>query len=438
MHQLLQLRSIVQTASGHACRVESFIGGGGQGEVYRAQLDGQPIALKWYFADQATPAQRRNLETLIRKGPPSGHFLWPLELVSASGVAGFGYLMPLREAHYKDINALMTRRVDPGFRALGMAGLQLAQGFLELHAQGLCYRDISFGNVFFDPDTGDIKVCDNDNVAIDGEGASGVRGTPRFIAPEVVRGEASPSTQTDLLSLSVLLFYLLHIHHPLEGAREAAIKCLDLPAMTQLYGTEPLFIFDPADDANRPVKGLHDNALAYWPLYPAFLRERFVQAFTQGLQDPHARVRESEWRATLAQLIDAIHYCGACGAENFYDLDALRASGGQPGACWSCRQALRLPFRLRLGRELVMLNHDTRLFAHHLDPQRRYDYSQPLAAVQPHPQQANVWGLTNLSDSKWVMTAADGSVRDVEPGRSLSLASGVRIHFGLVEGEVRI
>lgn len=438
MHQLLQLRSTVQTVSGHPCTVDTFLGGGGQGEVYRALLDGKPIALKWYFAEQATPAQHQSLETLIRKGSPSAYFLWPLELVTASGVAGFGYLMPLREPRYKGIVDLMKRRIEPTFRALAITGLQLAQAFLELHAQGLCYRDIAFGNVFFDPDTGDIQVCDNDNVAIDGEGASGVLGTPRFIAPEVVRGDASPSTQTDLFSLSVLLFYLLHIHHPLEGAKEASIKAFDLPAMNWLYGTEPVFIFDPADASNRPVPSLHDNALVYWPLYPAFLRECFTQAFTAGLHDPHARVRESEWRATLTRLIDAIHYCGACGAENFYDLDALRANGGQPGHCWSCRQTLQLPFRLRLGRELVMLNHDTRLFAHHLDPQRRYDYSQPLAAVQPHPQQANVWGLTNLSDSKWVMTAADGSVRDVEPGRSLSLANGVKIHFGLVEGEVRI
>ena len=438
MHQLLSLKSTVQTDSGHVCRVESFIGGGGQGEVYRAQLDGQPIALKWYFPEQATPAQRQSLETLIRKGPPSAHFLWPLELITAPNIAGFGYLMPLREPRYKGIVDLMKRRIDPSFRTLSIAGLQLAQAFLELHAQGLCYRDIAFGNVFFDPDSGAIQVCDNDNVAIDGEGVSGVLGTPRFIAPEVVRGEAAPSTQTDLFSLSVLLFYLLHIHHPLEGAREAAIKCFDLPAMTRLYGTEPLFIFDPTDNANRPIAGLHDNALAYWPLYPTFLRERFVQAFTSGLHDPHARVRESEWRATLAQLIDAIHYCGACNAENFYDLEALRANGGQSGICWACHQPLQLPFRLRIGRELVMLNHDTQLFAHHLDPHRRYDYSQPLAAVQPHPQQPNVWGLKNLSDNKWVMVAADGQVRDVEPGRSVSLASNVKIQFGLVEGEIRV
>ena len=42
MHQLLQLRSTVQTTTGHPCTVETFLGGGGQGEVYRAQLAANP------------------------------------------------------------------------------------------------------------------------------------------------------------------------------------------------------------------------------------------------------------------------------------------------------------------------------------------------------------------------------------------------------------
>jgi len=438
MHQLLQLRSTVQTASGHPCTVETFLGGGGQGEVYRATLDGKPLALKWYFPEQATPAQQQNLEILIRKGPPNAQFLWPLELVASANVPGFGYLMPLREPRYQGIVDLMKGRIEPSFRALATAGLQLAQAFLELHAKGLCYRDISFGNVFFDPDTGDIQVCDNDNVAIDGQGGSGILGTPRFIAPEVVRGEAAPSIQTDLFSLAVLLFYLFHIHHPLEGQKEAAIKCFDLPAMTKLYGTEPLFIFDPNDNSNRPVPGIHDNALEFWPLYPQCLRDLFMLAFTAGLHGPHERVRESEWRATLVQLRDAILYCGQCGAENFYDGEALRASGGQPGPCWSCRRPLTLPFRLRIGRAVIMLNHDTQLYPHHLDSQRLYDLSQALAAVQRHPQNPTVWGLKNLSPVKWVMTAPDGAIRDVEPGRSVTLAAGVKVNFGPVEGEIRI
>ena len=54
-----------------------------------------------------------------------------------------------------------------------------------------------------DPDSGEALICDNDNVAVDKQEQSGVLGTPRFMAPEIVRGEAKPSTQTDLFSLSV-------------------------------------------------------------------------------------------------------------------------------------------------------------------------------------------------------------------------------------------
>jgi hypothetical protein len=39
---------------------------------------------------------------------------------------------------------------------------------------GYSYRDISFGNLFFDPDTGDVLICDNDNVSANGKDMSGV------------------------------------------------------------------------------------------------------------------------------------------------------------------------------------------------------------------------------------------------------------------------
>ncbi|MDS4019593.1 MAG: hypothetical protein RKR03_03650 [Candidatus Competibacter sp.] len=78
------------------------------------------------------------------------------------------------------------------------------------------------------------------------------------------------------------------------------------------------------------------------------------------------------------------------------------------------------------------------LYPHHLDRQRLYNLSQPLAAVQRHPQNPHVWGLNNLSPAKWVMTAPDGAIRNVEPGRSVTLAAGVKVNFGAVEGEIRI
>jgi len=439
MNQLLSIGATVYTQdSARPCYIEHYLGGGGQGEVYRVRLDGDTVALKWYFPNQATAQQQRSLATLIAAGAPNKRFLWPLELTYAAHTDGFGYIMPLRDLRYKGIVDLMKGRIDPAFRVLITAGLELAHSFLELHAKGLCYRDISFNNVFFEPISGHVLICDNDNVTVDGQPTDSVLGTPRFIAPEVVRGEAAPSTQTDLFSLAVLLFYMLLVHHPLEGEKELAIKCFDLPAMTRLYGTEPVFIFDPNDTSNRPVPGYHDNALLFWPLYPRFLQQLFIRSFTTGLHNPqHARVRESEWRAALTQLRDAILYCPHCGAENFYDPEDGHIAGNAANTCWSCQGAVALPPRLTLGKKLIMLNHDTQLFAHHIDPKKSYDFAQAVAQITQHPSNPSIWGLQNLSTEPWNVTTADGTAKSVEPGRSLTLAAGVTINFGTAIGEIQ-
>jgi serine/threonine protein kinase len=333
----------------------------------------------------------------------------------------------------------MRRRVDPKFRALITAGLNLAHSYSLLHAKGLCYRDISFGNVFFEPNNGDILICDNDNVTVDKASVVGILGTPRFMAPEVVCGRALPSTQTDLFSLAVLLFYMLMIHHPLEGKKELAIHSFDLPAMTKLYGEEPLFIFDPTDNSNAPVAGMHDNALLLWPIYPPLIRKLFTTAFTNGLKDPeHGRVREAEWRSAMANLRDWIFYCHNCAAENFYDGQAFRAAGGKPPACWHCAQGVELPYRIRIGSNVIMLNRDTELFPHHLDGQRLYDFSRALASVTQHPNDPKIWGLKNLSTQKWISTNVAGNMNEIEPGRSVKLESGLKIQFSTTQGEITL
>ncbi len=454
MNQLLKLgQQINGLSSGLTAQVDSFLGGGGQGEVYRASVNGHAVAVKWFFPHylKQDARLRERLERAVRTGAPSDRFLWPLELAATPGdprVAGFGYIMDLREPRFKGMVDLVTRRVEPSFRALVTAAFELAHSYLQLHARGFCYRDISFGNVFFDPTNGEVRICDNDNVDIDGQPGT-IGGTARFMAPELVTGLAAPSTQTDLFSLAVLLFYLLLNHHPLEGARETAIRCFDLPAMTKLYGTEPVFIFDPLDDSNRPQPGFHDNALAFWPLYPQFVRDLFIRAFTAGIRDSQqGRVRESEWRAAMIRLRDAIFYCPQCGAECFYDTAALHAGPdqtlhGQP--CWSCHAPLRPPLRIRIAYAptantppaVVVLNHDTALFPHHTDLNRAYDFDQPVAEVSRHPQDPRIWGLKNVSVEPWTAVTASGEMRSVDPGRSLTLAAGTRIQFGSGEGEVR-
>jgi len=422
--------------AGERCEIKELIGSGGQGQVYHTSLNGQDCALKWYFPHSATPEHRAIIERLIHKGPPNDRFLWPLDIAVRQGHPSFGYLMPLREPRYRGMAELMSRVVDPTFKTLTTMALELADCFLRLHSLGFCYSDISFGNIFFDPVTGEISICDNDNVTVDGEAITGVLGTPRFMAPEIVRDEAGPTTGTDLHSLAVILFYLFMVHHPLEGRREREITCLDPPAMKKLYGTDALFIFDPKHGANRPVAGIHNNATLFWNLYPGYVRDIFTRAFSEGLRDPGARVRESEWRTVFTRMRDQIFYCHKCGAENF-----LADEGNLPGPlaeqkCWFCRETSLPPMRLLLGRHSIVLNQDTLLYPHHLDANRRNDFSEIMAEMVPHPRRPDVWGLKNVSGQTWKTAPPAGASVDVPSGRSVSLVPGLRIRFGAAEGTV--
>ncbi len=403
-----------------AWTVGEVLGEGGQGTVFRLSgPGGRDLALKWYRHGTAPPGQRDALLALVDRPAPSAGFLWPMDVVD--GAAGdFGYVMPLRPEAYSSVADLLTGRVDAPFSVVVRLALSLADDFLQLHAQGLCYRDISLGNVFFDPTTGRALICDNDNVGVDGESNAQVLGTARFMAPEIVRGEAHPSTATDLYSLAVLVFYVLMVHHPLVGRSELAHPCLDAAADLALFGTDPRFVFDPVDDTNAPDPVEHAGVLQLWELFPGFVRAEFVRAFTVGLHQPAARVREGVWRARMARLLDGVVRCG-CGRENF----TVDGRGFTP--CWGCGRTVEVALLLRTPGSLLVLNAGTRVVGHHL--RHDYDYDTVVGRVVAHPTNPGVWGLQNVGDEPWTATL-DGRSREVAPGRSVGLVPGTVLRLG--------
>jgi DNA-binding helix-hairpin-helix protein with protein kinase domain len=427
---MLRAGSVIRLLpSGRRGVVARFIGEGSQGSVFEATVDNdpEPCAVKWYFPHTATRAQRDAIADLVERGAPSRRFLWPLEVVEASGEGGFGYLMPLRPPRHVGLSELLTGKTDAPFSVVLKLCIDLADSFLALHSQGLCYRDISFGNVFFDPETGAPLICDNDNVGIDGESPSPVLGTRRFMAPEIVRGEAGPSRRTDLYSLSVLLFYVLMVGHPLVGRRELHFDCWDDKAENELFGRSPLFVFDPTDDSNGPLPDLHGAVLTNWGLYPGPLRGLFTKAFTTGLRDPvNGRVQESVWRRALAQTRDSVRDCPWCGKQNLFDADATVTP------CWFCERALDAPLRIVIDGWVVILNEDTRLHGHHL--RRDYDFESVVAEVARHPSRPDTWGLRNMSDQPWRVEVPGRPPTTIEPSRSVGLVPGTRIDFGRIAG----
>jgi eukaryotic-like serine/threonine-protein kinase len=425
-----------ELSSGRRLGVERFIGEGGQGTVYEVTVDDAPIpaALKWYFPATGTEQQRTAIEALARRGAPNSRFLWPSEVVVLPDQRAFGYLMPLRPAGYATLAALLKGRVDAPAASRATLCRELARSFLDLHSQGLCYRDISFANIFLDPHNGRPLICDNDNVAIDDGSPSPVLGTRKFMAPEIVRGDAQPSTSTDLWSLAVLLFYILVVGHPLMGRRERDFVCWDEDAELELFGRHPLFVFDPDDATNRPDRDHDAGMYTNWNRLPTRVRALFTQAFTRGTADAdHGRVAESVWQRAMSRLQDSVVVCSGCGAELFFDPEQSDQD------CWACGRAFGRPMLLDFGEgRWIALSDRTRIWNHHVARLPSYDFETPVAEVARHPTQPGVWGLTNIGDANWVVRPPNGDDRTIEPGRSFALVPGTVFRFGETEATLTV
>ncbi|MFY8149706.1 MAG: protein kinase domain-containing protein [Prochlorococcaceae cyanobacterium] len=410
-------------------RILRGLGGGSQGQVYEVEVNGERLALKWYLPAclAADPSLPRRLAEAIRATAPNQDYLWPISLLHPTAAAealvrcrpaGFGTLMDLRPQGYVGVAEHVAGRISISLRNVVRACFFLADAFHALHLRGLCHKDISLGNLFLEPGSGRILICDNDNVDVDGRDPGSVLGTPGFMAPEVLLGQARPGADSDLFSLAVLLFRLLTRSDPLRGRRELAIRCLDEPARRRLYGEDPLFVFDLRNPDNRPDPVEHAAALLTWPIWPPRLQELFQQTFGEGLRQPGRRVLTGQWRTALARTLDGLRLCPACGQEVF----AEPAAEAPQAHCWNCGTSLEPPLRLELPHGTVLATPGNELRAHHLDPLREEDLREPLARVEAHPQDPAILGLRNLSGEPWSVELAQGQRVPLEPGKTCNLA----------------
>jgi eukaryotic-like serine/threonine-protein kinase len=98
--------------------------------------------------------------------------------------------------------------------------LQVTSAIQNAHATGLVHRDLKPANVLFDKD-GNARVADF-GLAVDDQSqrlhAGEVSGTPAYMSPEQVRGEAHRlDGRTDLWALGVMLYEMLVHRRPFQG-----------------------------------------------------------------------------------------------------------------------------------------------------------------------------------------------------------------------------
>ena len=408
--------TILASEFGRTVRVVSYIGGGGQGDVYKVDYDGKIKALKWYKL-QSIPRRdvfERNLRQNVMNGSPTPEFLWPQDVVHDEG-PGFGYIMDLRpEGYYDAGDIFLNPAMLPSFRTAIEACLGMCSAFRILHNKGYRYQDVSGGNFFVNPTTGQVLICDNDNVtsnAID----TGILGTPRYMAPEIVVGKSSPTVHTDRHSMSVLIFFMLLLQHPLEGRR--LVGMLDDQSTKRIYGSDPLFIFDREDRSNAVVDP-NNNARKVWPCLPSHMKSIFWTAFShQALHNPNRRPADVQWMRELARFRSEVVTC-RCGNEVFLD-------GSTPHRCDSCGALVGTPLCMELPGYSLPVAPGARIYACQLSRVRNAEEDLDIKVLAlANRRDPRNFGLQNASKEPWKATIA-GHSYDVAPGQIIRAAPGM-------------
>lgn len=421
----LKIGTILKTELGNSVEVLQKLGEGGQGIVYKVSYGGEEKALKWYFrkALKNYDLFKSNLINNIEKGSPAKNFLWPIDITYEYDDS-FGYVMDMRKKGYYEFSEyLLKNAVFPSITARINAAINIVAGFRDLHNKGYIYQDLNDGNFFIEPKTGDVQICDNDNVTTANK-KLGIAGKCRYMAPEIVVGKATPSTYSDRFSLAVILFHLLFMGHPLEG-KGTLPPCMTEELERKYYGENPVFVYDPNDSSNRPAEGVHKNVINLWKLYPQYVRDKFIEAFTKEamIGEGNKRIIEKEWLKLFARLRGDIMTCGWCKEETFISAD-------QEMNCINCQRQIKIPISIKNKDYNIPLFPGQRVYYAQIVHDMVNQIEKPFAKIITAKNNPRAWGIRNMSGNKWYVYPPNGEKEIAkENGEVLRLAKGLKIEY---------
>jgi predicted Ser/Thr protein kinase len=325
------------------CRIESRIGRGGMGTVYRARhLESKrSVAIK--VLAPFLSSEQAHVSRFLREASSASRVSHPhvVRVLGAAEEDGWHFIV----LEYVDGESLAARLKREGVLPPGEAlriAAEIARGLRALHDAGIVHRDIKPANVLLGRD-GAVRIVDfgvaRDFRELSRLTAPGDRlGTACFAAPEQLRGE-DVDGRADFYSLGATLYAMLVGQPPPEG-REAG--CLDalraaLPGRERGL-TDFLAGLLREDRDRRPLSAA--AVVAALDKHAARFRSRRLPAVAGlGLAGGASLLAWLSW--------ESLEPFAASGSER---LGALRVGIWLPAACAAWALGLRLAADGRRGR----------------------------------------------------------------------------------------
>ena len=211
-----------------AYKLGQIVGRGGMGEVYRGThvTTGKQAAVKLlhpYLLDNPDHVRRFLREAKVTAAVRTEHVVEVLELGETSEGSPF-LVMELLEGH--DLGWHLRRVGKLQLPAVLELVDQLAGALAKMREAGIVHRDLKPGNLFLtDGAAPQWKVLDFGLSKLAGAGGTLTRdaaiGTPSYMAPEQVQGQADH--RTDLYAVAAILYRALTGSPPFSGEDAAMI-----------------------------------------------------------------------------------------------------------------------------------------------------------------------------------------------------------------------
>ncbi|HUQ02104.1 MAG TPA: serine/threonine-protein kinase [Kofleriaceae bacterium] len=210
--------------------IESVIGDGGIGRVYRAQHTrmSRRFAIKVPFGELGYDRKQR--ARLSNEAEAASRLSHPnvIGIIDVGETADGLFYMAMDLAEGRHLGDIVTDGPIAPARALAIL-IQLAEGLAHAHERDLVHRDLKPENVTLTtggPDGGEqVRIVDFGLAIVDSDEPRRNRlttdgvvlGTPHYMAPEQATDEPL-DFRTDLFALGLILFEMLAGIHPFDGA----------------------------------------------------------------------------------------------------------------------------------------------------------------------------------------------------------------------------